>query len=597
MSGILGKSFLSRVQHLPQLHMIYVVGGAKGDHDAWTKNQLKIRLVCSDVSEILDHLGHDIETTDKEIIEYTIYQSGAEGNITQFAYFQLLYRCILHSNDMKNAQTELLSFSREQYAGNESATKLIAEFEETLVVSKAVWWFTRPASFIAKMIARGLRSPEPDILYKTRMFIQYLHQQLQSEFNLLSNRTVFFRSRAVSRDELENLRRSTNGLLCFSAFLFASTEMNAGPIKVNSNNKDQRIPIFFKIKIDCSAGFRSCASINQLCYEGTSVDGVLFSMSTVFRIMSVERSDDDGMYCVVLTVVSDDDKQLRQAIAPLEQRVIDGSPLVRLTDLMAETDQYPRVDLFADIILQDKSSANEVALTKLSKIYHALGTALYKKRKLDEAIGVLTKSLEIQLLFTDAEHHSLTSTYNNMGSIHLKQSKFDLALEYHNKALNIQLKSGVPDPESVAAYSDNIGSVYMEQRKYKDALPHLRRALKIREQTLGSENKEVIGGYHRLAGIYWKAGKYSEALEYYQMTLKGQLKTLPSDHPSIAATYYNTATAYEGLGMIEDALKFAQKSVEQILKTLPESDSNSQENVALVKKLKQKIWVKGLFNE
>ena len=594
-SDSLGESFLKRAHDLPQLKLIYVLCETDKKNYPWTENQPKIQLISTDLTEILNQLQSHVEQLDCQLLTWTISPPPESEPNIEFSYAQLLHQFILESENSVNAKSEMVNFCQKQYTGNTAQLKLIDEFDRSFNQSTAVWWFTQKSCFLSRMVTRGLRSPEPDILYQLHFFVQQLHQQLQSEPNRsFTNDTYFYRRHLMPPKKLQTLAENHGSLLCFSNFLLTTTDPSIMSRVTKSSGDNATVPVLFRISVDPKTKFNAYANIDRLCHSPSPSSTVLFSMNAVFRINSV-TIDARSVHTVDLSVLSENDKHLRAAITVLDRRVINGPPLVRLTDLMAETGEYFRADQFADMIMADKSADSEMVLARLSKIYHALGTTLYKASENEDALRVLKKSLDIQLLLKSSDHVSLSPMYNNMGSIYLRQRKYDLAVENHKKALDLQLKSLNPEPESVAAYLDNIASVYMEQSKYREALPHLKRGLAVHERLMGLNHKNLASKYHRIGGLHWRLQEYQQALEYYQKTLKIQEATLSEDDPSIAATYYNTATAYEGLGELETALSFAEKSVDQILKTLPATDSNSQDNIAFVDRLEKKIWLKKEF--
>ena len=595
LSDSFGDSFMKRVQDLPQLKLVYILCETNKKHYSWAENQPKIQLLSTDLTEIMTQLQSQVEQLDDQLLTWTISPPPTSPPNIEFSYAQLLHQFILDSENTRNAKSEMVNYCKEQYTGNATQLKLIDEFDRSFDPSKAIWWFTRKSCFLSRMITRGLRSPEPDILYQLRFFVQQIHQQLLSEPNPPSvNGKFFYRKQLISTKELEKLAANHGSLLCFSNFLLTTIDPSSMDRLTKSKDSAATVPVLFRIAVDSKTKFNAFANIDRLCHSPAGNNAIMFSMNVVFRINSV-KTDAKNVHTVDLSIVTEDDKHLRAAIHFLDRRVIDGPPLVRLTDLMAETGEYFRADQFADMIMADESANNEMALTKLSKIYHALGTTLYKALKFDDALRVLKKSLAIQLLLRPADHITLSPTYNNIGSIYLKQRKYDLALENHKKALDLQVKSPNPDPDSVVAYLDNIASVYMEQKKYREALPHLKKGLTVHEKIMGMDHKNLAPKYHQIGGLYWKLQEFQPALECYQKTLKIQLATLAEDDATIAATYYNQATAYEGLGELENALECAKKSVDQILKTLPATHSNSQENIAFVDRLEKKIWLKKEF--
>jgi tetratricopeptide (TPR) repeat protein len=436
------------------------------------------------------------------------------------------------------------------------------------------------------MLNKAFRIPEVDILFKLRLFIQNLHDQIISSSNNLSIKTLY-RLQFVTNDELDKLKKCTDGsLLAFSHFFLASTDRPELKSKsLIENNNEQEIKgeeILFQIDISNSNNYMS---IN---------DQILVTFGLVTRVENIEK-DKNGKTIIHLTTIDNDDRQFERIIEPIRKETRTPHPSLRIVKLFIELEQYSQAVQLGQVLLADLPNARKDSILALARTYHSLGTTLYEKEEYDQALDIIKKSHELYLRFLPEDAPQLSPTWNNMGSIYLRQGKTDLALEYHEKALSIQLKSPSPDLPSIISYSNNIGGVYLKLERYDEALVHFKRALQIEEQTLPANHPELAGTYHRIGGVYFRQNNYENALEYYDKTLQIELSSLPDNHPTVAVTYHNRGTAFEGLGKLEEAVESAEKAVERLLKTLPKEHPQVRMNQAYVDRLKQKLWVKQLF--
>lgn len=432
------------------------------------------------------------------------------------------------------------------------------------------------------MLNKAFRIPEVDILFKLRLFIQNLHQLIISSSNDSSINTIY-RSQFVTNDELELLKKCTDGsLIGFSHFFHASTERPEGKTKTSDDDKEQGEEILFQIDVSNS---------NQYMLIDKQV---LVSFGLITRIGNIEK-DKNSRTIIHLTTVSNDDQQLERIIESIRKETRAPHPSLRLVKLFIELDQYSQAVYLGKVLLADLPNARKDPLLALARAFHSLGTTLYEKEDYDQALDVIKKSHELYLRFLPEDAPQLSPTWNNLGSIYLRQGKTDLALEYHEKALAIQLKSPSPDLPSIISYSNNIGGVFLKLERYDEALVHFKRALQIEEQTLPANHPELAGTYHRIGGVYFRQNNYEKALEYYDKTLQIELASLPDNHPTVAVTYHNRGTAFEGLGKLEEAVESAEKAVERLLKTLPKEHPQVRMNQAYADRLKQKLWVKQLF--
>ena len=434
------------------------------------------------------------------------------------------------------------------------------------------------------MINKGFRVPEVDILFKLRLFIQNLHNSIVSS-STDSSISTLYRSQFVTNDELESLRKCTDGtLLAFSHFFSATSERP--DLKSISEDNDQqdktREEILFQIDVSNS---------NQYMF----INGeILVTFGLVTRVGNIEK-DRTGRTIIHLTTIPNDDRQYERLMESIRKETRAPHPALRLIKLFIELERFSQAIQLGQILLATNSNARKDPILALARTYHALGTTLYEKEEYDQALDVLKKSHELYIRYLPEDAPQLSPTWNNMGSIYLRQGKTDLALEHHERALGIQLKSPSPDLPSIISYSNNIGGVYLKLERYDEALVHFKRALQIEEQTLPANHPELAGTYHRIGGVYFRQNNHEKALEYYDKTLQIELASLPSNHPTVAVTYHNRGTALEGLGRLDEALESAEKAVERLLKTLPKEHPQVRMNQAYVDRLKQKLWVKQLF--
>ncbi|CAF1496486.1 unnamed protein product, partial [Adineta ricciae] len=318
------------------------------------------------------------------------------------------------------------------------------------------------------------RIPEVDILFKLRLFIQDLHQFIIASSNNSSLKTIY-RSQLAITDELETLKKYTEGgYIAFSHFFSASSQPPSQNQFTSSEDDEE---ILFEIDVSNSNSY-------MLVEEQ-----VLITFGLVTRVTSIDK-DKNGKTIVHLTTITGDDRQYDKIIEPMRKETLH----------------------LGQALLAHSRRAKKDPLLALARTYHSLGTALYEKEEFDEALHVIKKSHEIYLRFLPEDAPQLSPTWNNMGSIYLRQGNTELALEYHQRALNIQLKSPSPDLPSIISYSNNIGGVYLKLERYDEALVHFKRALQIEEQTLPKNHPELAGTYHRIGGVYFRQNNYEKAL-------------------------------------------------------------------------------------
>ncbi|CAF3520932.1 unnamed protein product [Rotaria sp. Silwood1] len=583
-SDALGDPIVSRIQDLQQLFAIYVLCQTTKQIDNWSTNQPKIRGIYIDINDILEEIKIDIENDEENSLPFTYTLTTANTKSEpSFLRNQIIKEILLDSNDMNEAKNELIDFCRAEYIDNKEQLIYIEQFENEYRKENILEFF-RKEKFLYKMLNKGFRIPEIDILFKLRLFIQNLHNLIISSSTNSSIKTLY-RSQYLTNDEFDTLKTCVNnGLIAFSNFFIASIDYPEQKLISSSRNNQQedKKEIIFQIDVSNSNHFMSID--NQ----------ILVTFGLVTRIKHIEK-DKNGKTLIHLKTISNDDCQLEHIIESIRKETRASYPALRVVKLFMELEQYSQAIQLGQALLADLSNARRDPLLALARIYHSLGTTLYEKEEYDQALDVIKKSHELYVRFLPEDAPQLSPTWNNMGSIYLRQGKIDLALEYHEKALAIQLKSPSPDLPSIISYSNNIGGVYLKLERYDEALVHFKRALQIEEQTLPDHHPELAATYHRIGGVYFRQNNYEKALEYYDKTLEIELTSLPDNHPTVAVTYHNRGTAFEGLGKLEEAVESAEKAVERLLKTLPKQHPQVRMNQAYVDRLKQKLWVKQLF--
>ena len=101
-----------------------------------------------------------------------------------------------------------------------------------------------------------------------------------------------------------------------------------------------------------------------------------------------------------------------------------------------------------------------------------LGSALYRKGRLDEAVGHYTEALRINPDYLEP--------HNNLGAALFRKGKIDEAICYFTRALRIK-----PD---IAETHNNLGAALFQKGKIDEAIAHFQEALRIRPDYANAHN-------------------------------------------------------------------------------------------------------------
>lgn len=159
-----------------------------------------------------------------------------------------------------------------------------------------------------------------------------------------------------------------------------------------------------------------------------------------------------------------------------------------------------------------------------------LGKALIDAKKYKEAVGVLLKSLELQIDFAPA--------HTNLGIAFQEMNMLNDALECHRTSLLL-------DPTDIYA-QNKIADTYIKQKDYDKANEHYARVIELAPKDPNS--------YTKLASSYFaNQDRYEDAMELFHRAL-----ALDPKHPltlnNIGATMYDHGETKTSLQYFKDAL-------------------------------------------
>ena len=174
---------------------------------------------------------------------------------TYFMYFLLFIDVLLKipRNDVK-AKRELIETWNENYKDNEDEQATIQEFQTSYEPSKAIYWYTKE-SFLYRILNKGLRDADIDILFGLRFFITDLYAQLTNEHQRYIEPLQYkdsiinvYRGQTIGFNELELIRESINQFISFNSFLSTSTKKSIALLFArNANVSEEMVRVLFFI--------------------------------------------------------------------------------------------------------------------------------------------------------------------------------------------------------------------------------------------------------------------------------------------------------------------------------------------------------------
>lgn len=570
------------VRDAAQIHSIYVINNGK----SYTNEFEKIRSILPDMSTLWDKLETDLVLFANNMNYILSIPASYKTNEKMFVYPQILNEIVLENDESIDLKKEMLDFCHQVYSGNKSQLKFIDEFEHSFQPEKAVDWYLRQDTFLYKMLIRAFRTPEPDILFKLRFFIQHLDRQIKMKSS--KNVLIAYRIQQIPNNVFDLVLKNQGGFLTFNQYLLTyktkkAAKQNSTQLSLNHSNFKL---ILFEMELD--------ATIPKID-KGSPHNQILISATTSFRISNIEHIN-KSMPIIKLLSNNQVSNSLYGITNNLREATRESCPLVRMIKLMQHMEYLEYVEYFSLILLNDsKIINNKMTNLFLGEVFHELSTFYYEKERYDRALEHLKMSLEVYLRVLPPNDDKLAPTYNNIGSIYHRQELEEQALEYHKKAYEIQKNSATYDFDSIALYAANIASVLVKQKKYSEAIPFLQHDLQIQKDFHPNDDGiNLAVKYHDLAGAQYKAKKYSEALKNYEECLIIELKIYPKDFSGVAITYYNMSVTLEALGKLQEAMETIRTAIERLLLAKDTNDDELKTYKEYETRLQHKLSLKAL---
>ncbi|CAF1394223.1 unnamed protein product, partial [Rotaria sordida] len=176
---------------------------------------------------------------------------------SQFIHSQLLIDCLVRMKSSSNKKNEFISLCRQYYKGNTSELSLLNEFEKFYSLEQALWWYTRE-EFLYRLINKALCVLNIDLLFLCRFFIRDIQQQLEQQQCL--SFLYLYRCQLMTKEEIQLLQNSI--------------------------------------------GVKPFANITSFSYFPEEEE-ILFMLGSIFRLISVDR-DEDELWIIRIVLVGDE---------------------------------------------------------------------------------------------------------------------------------------------------------------------------------------------------------------------------------------------------------------------------------------------------
>ncbi|CAF4565023.1 unnamed protein product [Rotaria sp. Silwood1] len=365
--------------------------------------------------------------------------------------------------------------------------------------------------------------------------IAKLHQE-QYAGHARSKSFIVYHGQGLSETNFDQLNKTKNGLLSFNNFLSTSTdrEVSFNFIRQTIRTSDL-VGVLFVMKIEPSIVSTPFANVRDVSYF--EEEEILFSIHSIFRIGKIQQMDNDRLWRVDLTLVSDEDPELQVLTEQIHKNTNPNAKgWDRLGMCLIKQEDFNKAQDLYNILLDQTTNDREKA-----DIYNQLGLVKENQGEYQQAIAYYQQSSNILEKILSPTDTRLAASYSNIGLVYDKMGDYSKALSFHEKVLKIDQKNLPSNHPNLAASYNNIGMVYDNMGNYSEALSFHEKALEIYQKTLPSDHTDLAAAYNNIGWVYRNKGDYSRALESYERALEIQQRSLPPDHPDLQdAEFDNT---------------------------------------------------------
>lgn len=207
------------------------------------------------------------------------------------------------------------------------------------------------------------------------------------------------------------------------------------------------------------------------------------------------------------------------------------------------------------------SLANSNSTERLNILNNNLGLLKIEQGQYDDAIKLLSETLEKTITYLGKQHQETSVVYHNLGYAYRMAGQIDNSLLNHNLSLNILLNIyGNSNIQIMNAYS-NLGMVWENKGDLSKALFFYDKCLKIGIKILGHKHRDVGVAYNSIASIFMKRKEYQKSIEYYKKSLTISIKNNGFLHSDTGSSYIGIGILLSKTGTFDESLKYYKKAL------------------------------------
>ncbi|CAF1162787.1 unnamed protein product, partial [Didymodactylos carnosus] len=565
-----------------------------------TASYPKLKGVFDNKDILLNKLAADAKFYIDELIPISVFclnenETSIEHlskDSASFMWYQLLFDLLIRlprSDSSKESDAkEMIAECRLYYEDDISKLKEIDYFEQNYPFKKPTYWYTCD-TFLYRLLNKVLRSRNIGAILKFRYFIIELYEQLSHGYvaekekkgkkekkenemesereikmqdnlklSTLSTNLTVYRGQNIHEEELEKMRKSIGDLMSSTMFMSTTKTIEIATGFITDTTEKC---VLFEISVDqnetASKPYLDISTLSSKPLE----EEVLFSIGSVFRIMSVKKLPMNKYWTINLLLTEEENQQLKQL---MEYFRVDNlinenrSPLFPLGEFLMRIAEYDQAEYYFTILLQQSPLLDHI---EKGMIFNSIGKIHFKRGKYSSALQWYTRS---HTILKNIDPLLAELNYIDMGSLYEKQHDYSNAAKYLRSAFKLYSKSSSTHPSIMAQLYENIGSVHYHMNNILLANKNYTEAFRLYTAYLPPTHPKLAVICNTLGDLLVRTFRANEALKMYNYALSIQEKRLPPKirNHSMAKTYNRIGLAYDELKNYNDALRNYYRSRE-----------------------------------
>lgn len=429
LAASMGEYLVPLIYLLPQILCIYIYVEKAGDQpryeDIFEPYRMIVRLISNEMATISEQMSNDIVDSTSDVGMELLKAANNASPSSQlnrndcdvldmrfqqepeFLYGQLMKESLLQLPSSSDSRNDFIEFCRSKYLDNTVQCEQIDRFRDTYSRDDAFRWYSKD-SFVYRLINEALREQNIPALYSLRFFLRDLHECiagyhsrfLQTSLHIRSLKV--FRGLAVSNENFPKLTQKIGGFMSINSFLSTSRNLtHALAFAIPYVGLPDKTPLLLHIDANLYHSRTPFADIQQES-EIQDEEEILFTMGTVFRIVSMKFNDGWQIWELNLELTDDQDEQLGYMFLYRKAQLFRkfSPPEENFIRLMTHLHQWSLAEELCHELLE-KSSMN-------GDLHHTLGCIYAGKEEYDRAIGCYEKALQT------SNHEQMPSLYHSL---------------------------------------------------------------------------------------------------------------------------------------------------------------------------------------